>query len=213
MLEEKLVKRGVSLKGLEYGDVEEATQNTVRQVATIKVGISSDKAREINKLIKEKGPKGVSSQTQGESVRVTSKKRDDLQAVMQALREADLGIPIQFDNRRDDRSATRRAGRWPGGCGCLLVLLGSAFPRIALVPHVDLHQPRSTSRSTAAVLLPLAGLIFLPYTTLFYVIAYAPIVGVSAFGWIFVAFGVLLDLANWFGGGREGRRRAPASAS
>ena len=101
VLEEKLVKRQVSLKGLEYGDVEEATHQTVRQTATIKVGISSDKAREINKLIKEKGPKGVSSQTQGESVRVTSKKRDDLQAVMQALREADLGIPIQFDNRRD----------------------------------------------------------------------------------------------------------------
>ncbi len=101
VLEEKLVRRQVSLKGLEYGDVEEATHQTVRQTATIKVGISSDKAREINRLIKEKGPKGVSSQTQGESVRVTSKKRDDLQAVMQALREADLGIPIQFDNRRD----------------------------------------------------------------------------------------------------------------
>ena len=91
----------MSLKGLDYGTIEEATQGTVRQVATIKVGISSDKAREINKLIKETAPKGVSSQTQGDSVRVTSKKRDDLQAVMQALREADLGIPIQFDNRRD----------------------------------------------------------------------------------------------------------------
>ncbi len=101
VLEEKLVKRKVSLKGLEYGDVEEATQGSVRQVATIKVGISSDKAREINKLIKEQAPKGVSSQTQGETVRVTSKKRDDLQAVMQAIRDADLGIPIQFDNRRD----------------------------------------------------------------------------------------------------------------
>ena len=101
VLEEKLVKRQVSLKALEYGKVEEATQGTVRQTATIKVGISSDKAREINKLIKEKAPKGVPSQTQGESVRVTGKKRDDLQAVMQALREADLGIPLQFDNRRD----------------------------------------------------------------------------------------------------------------
>ena len=48
----------MSLKGLDYGNVEEATQNTVRQVATIKVGISSDKAREINKLIKEKAPEG-----------------------------------------------------------------------------------------------------------------------------------------------------------
>jgi hypothetical protein len=101
VLEEKLVKRKVSLKGLEYGTVEEASHSTVRQTATIKVGISSDKAREINKLIKAKGPKGVSSQTQGDSVRVSSKKRDDLQTVMQALREADLGIPIQFDNRRD----------------------------------------------------------------------------------------------------------------
>jgi uncharacterized protein YajQ (UPF0234 family) len=101
VLEEKLVKRKVSLKGLEYGSVEEATQGTVRQTATIAVGISSEKAREINKLIKEKAPKGVNSQTQGDSVRVSSKKRDDLQAVMQVLREADLGIPIQFDNRRD----------------------------------------------------------------------------------------------------------------
>jgi cyclic-di-GMP-binding protein len=101
VLEEKLVKRKVSLKGLEYGTVEEATQGTVRQTATITVGISSDKAREINKLIKEKAPKGVNSQTQGDSVRVSSKKRDDLQSVMQVLREADLGIPIQFDNRRD----------------------------------------------------------------------------------------------------------------
>ena len=80
VLEEKLVKRGVSLKGLDYGKVEEATQNTVRQVATLAVGISSDKAREINKLIKSDGPKGVSSQTQGDAVRVSGKKRDDLQA-------------------------------------------------------------------------------------------------------------------------------------
>ena len=61
----------------------------------------SDKAREINKLIKEKAPKGVSSQTQGDSVRVTSKKRDDLQAVMAAIKAADLGIPIQFENFRN----------------------------------------------------------------------------------------------------------------
>ncbi|TPW13158.1 MAG: hypothetical protein FD127_2206 [Acidimicrobiaceae bacterium] len=94
VLEEKLVKRGVSLKGLEHGKVEEATQNTVRQVTTIKVGISSDKAREINRMIKEKGPKGVSSQTQGESVRVNGKKRDDLQAVMALLKAADLEIPL-----------------------------------------------------------------------------------------------------------------------
>lgn len=101
VLEERLVKRGVSLKGLDYGTVEEATQNTVRQIATITVGISSDKAREINRMIKEKGPKGVSSQTQGDSIRVTSKKRDDLQQVMSMLKGADLEIPLQFNNFRD----------------------------------------------------------------------------------------------------------------
>jgi uncharacterized protein YajQ (UPF0234 family) len=73
----------------------------VRQVVTIKVGISSDKAREINRLIKEKGPKGVSSQTQGDSIRVNSKKRDDLQAVITLLKGEDLGIPLQFENFRD----------------------------------------------------------------------------------------------------------------
>ena len=101
VVEEKLVKRGVSLKGTDYSKVEEATQNTVRQVVTLKVGIGSDKAREINRLIKEKGPKGVSSQTQGETVRVTGKKRDDLQAVIALLKGADLGIPLQFQNFRD----------------------------------------------------------------------------------------------------------------
>jgi cyclic-di-GMP-binding protein len=101
VVEEKLVKRGVSLKGTDYSKVEEATQNTVRQVVTLKVGIGSDKAREINRMIKEKGPKGVSSQTQGETVRVTGKKRDDLQAVIALLKGADLGIPLQFQNFRD----------------------------------------------------------------------------------------------------------------
>jgi precorrin-6B methylase 1 len=101
VLEEKLVRRSVSLKGLDYGKVEEATQGTVRQVATLTVGISSDKAREINKMIKEKGPKGISSQTQGDQVRVTSKKRDDLQAVIALLKGADLGVPLQFSNFRD----------------------------------------------------------------------------------------------------------------
>ena len=101
LLEERLVKRGVSLKGVDYGDVQDATQNTVRQVVTIKVGISSDKAKEINKLIKAEGPKGISSQTQGESVRVQGKKRDDLQAVIALLKGADIGIPLQFNNFRD----------------------------------------------------------------------------------------------------------------
>ena len=101
VVEEKLVKRGVSLKGLDWGKVEEATQNTVRQVVTIAVGINSDKAREINRMIKEKGPKGISSQTQGDTVRVTGKKRDDLQGVIALLKGADLEIPLQFNNFRD----------------------------------------------------------------------------------------------------------------
>ena len=101
LLEERLVKRNVSLKGLEWGKVEAASGESVRQVVTVKVGVTSDKAREINKLIKEKGPKGVSSQTQGEQVRVTGKKRDDLQAVIAGLKEVDLEIPLQFENFRD----------------------------------------------------------------------------------------------------------------
>jgi uncharacterized protein YajQ (UPF0234 family) len=101
LLEEKLVKRQISLKGLDWGNVEQASGDTVRQIVTVKVGINSDKAREINKMIKEMGPKGISSQTQGEQVRVTSKKRDDLQSVITLLKGADLGIPLQFNNFRD----------------------------------------------------------------------------------------------------------------
>ena len=102
VLEEKLVKRKVSLRGVDYGDVQEATQNTVRQVTTISVGISSDKAKQINKLIKEKRQaKGVSSQTQGDSIRVNAKKRDALQDVIAMLKAEDMGIPLQFENFRD----------------------------------------------------------------------------------------------------------------
>jgi uncharacterized protein YajQ (UPF0234 family) len=101
VLEEKLVKRGGSLKGLDWGKIEEAAGGTVRQVVTMQVGISSDKAREINKLVKDAGLKGVQSQTQGDQVRITGKKRDDLQAVIQKLKAADLGVALQFTNFRD----------------------------------------------------------------------------------------------------------------
>ena len=101
LLEEKFVKRQVSLKGIDWGKVEAASGESVRQVVTVKVGINSDKAREINKLIKEKGPKGVSSQTQGEQIRVTGKKRDDLQATMALLKGSDLEVSLQFENFRD----------------------------------------------------------------------------------------------------------------
>ena len=101
LLEEKFVKRQVSLKGIDWGKVEAASGESVRQIVTVKVGINSDKAREINKLIKEKGPKGVSSQTQGEQIRVTGKKRDDLQETMTLLKSSDLEVPLQFENFRD----------------------------------------------------------------------------------------------------------------
>lgn len=101
LLEEKLVKRKVSLKSLDWGKVEEASGMTVRQTAAIVAGISSDKAREINKFIKGLGMKGVQSQTQGEALRVNAKKRDALQDVIAALKAEDLGIPLQFNNFRD----------------------------------------------------------------------------------------------------------------
>jgi cyclic-di-GMP-binding protein len=101
VLEEKLVRRSVSLKALDPGKIEEAAKGTVRQTIKIQAGVSSDKAKEINKFLKELGLKGVSSQTQGDQIRVSGKKRDDLQAAIAALREHDFGIPLQFENFRD----------------------------------------------------------------------------------------------------------------
>jgi cyclic-di-GMP-binding protein len=101
VLEEKLVKRKVSLKSLDYQKVEEASGGTARQHVKLVAGISRDKATDINKHIKAMGRKGVQSQVQGEQVRVTGKKRDDLQDVIASLREMDLGIPLQFQNFRD----------------------------------------------------------------------------------------------------------------
>ena len=101
VLEEKLVKRGVSLKALSYGKVEEAARGTVRQVVTLNVGISTEKGKEIGKFLKEQGPKGVTHQIQGDQLRVTGKKKDDLQAAIQSLKEHDFGIPLQFTNFRD----------------------------------------------------------------------------------------------------------------
>ena len=101
VLEEKLVKRKVSLKALSYGEVEDAAGTSVRQVVLLQAGISSDKAKELNKFIKALGIKGVQSQTQGEQVRVISKKRDHLQTVISKLKEADFDLPLQFENFRD----------------------------------------------------------------------------------------------------------------
>jgi len=101
VLEEKLVKRKVSLKALDYQKVEEAAGGTARQHVNLVAGISSEKAKTLNKFIKGLGLKGVQSQVQGDQLRVTGKKRDDLQAAIAALREEDFGIPLQFNNFRD----------------------------------------------------------------------------------------------------------------
>jgi cyclic-di-GMP-binding protein len=101
VLQEKLVKRQVSLKALDEGKIEEASHNAARQRIAIRAGISSDNARELNKFIKGLGLKGVNSQTQGDQLRVSGKKRDDLQAVITACKEKDFGIPLQFNNFRD----------------------------------------------------------------------------------------------------------------
>ncbi|MEO7442051.1 MAG: YajQ family cyclic di-GMP-binding protein [Acidimicrobiales bacterium] len=101
VVEEKLVKRQVSLKALDRGKIEEGSRGAVRQTITLNAGISADNARKLNRFIKDLGLKGVSSQAQGEQLRVTGKKRDDLQAVIAALRAEDFGIPLQFNNFRD----------------------------------------------------------------------------------------------------------------
>ena len=101
VLDEKLVKRKVSLKALSWGGVEDAAGGRARQRAELAAGISSDKARELNKFIKGLGLKGIQSQTQGEQLRVTGKKRDQLQEVIAALKAEDFGIPIQTGNFRD----------------------------------------------------------------------------------------------------------------
>ncbi|MDL2716922.1 MAG: YajQ family cyclic di-GMP-binding protein [Acidobacteriota bacterium] len=99
ILQTKLVKRGVSLKSLEYGTIEPATKGTVRQVVTIRQGIESEKAKEIVKAIKDRKLK-VQVAIQGDQLRVSGKKKDDLQDVIALLRGADFGIPLQFTNFR-----------------------------------------------------------------------------------------------------------------
>ena len=101
LLEEKLVKRSVSLKTLDPGKVEEASQGAARQKIALKAGISQEVGKQINKMIKEMGVKNLSSSVQGDQVRVTGKQRDDLQSVIAAMRESTLSVPLQFTNFRD----------------------------------------------------------------------------------------------------------------
>jgi uncharacterized protein YajQ (UPF0234 family) len=99
VLEERLVKRHVPLKALSYGPVEQALGGTVRQRVALQRGIPTDKAREIVKRIKGTKLK-VQAAIQGDQLRVSGKSKDDLQSVMQMLRGTDLGIDMQFTNRR-----------------------------------------------------------------------------------------------------------------
>jgi uncharacterized protein YajQ (UPF0234 family) len=101
VVEERLVKRKVSLKAVHFGEVEKAAGATVRQDAALSSGIAADKAKAINGFVKGLGLKGVQTQTQGDQVRVQSKKRDHLQDVIAALKAEDFGIPLQYVNFRD----------------------------------------------------------------------------------------------------------------
>jgi cyclic-di-GMP-binding protein len=99
MLEEKLARRSVPLKGLDYGRIEAALGGTVRQKVGLANGIPDEKAREMNKMLRRDFKK-VSVAIQGDTLRITSSSKDDLQAAMTALREGDWGLPLQFTNYR-----------------------------------------------------------------------------------------------------------------
>lgn len=101
VLEEKLIKRKISLKAIEFGDIEDAAGGRARLAVSLKAGISSDGAKKINTHIKAMKMKGVQSQTQGDQVRVSGKKRDDLQTIIALLKELDFELPLQFENFRD----------------------------------------------------------------------------------------------------------------
>ena len=99
VFKDKLVKRKISLKSLDAGDPQ-SSGKSYKISARIKQGIESDTAKKIAKIIRDEGPKGVQAQIQGDQLRVSGKKRDDLQAVQQLLRGKDLDVALQFDNYR-----------------------------------------------------------------------------------------------------------------
>ena len=101
LLEEKLVKRSVSLKTLDAGKIEEASQGAARQKVALRAGVNQEMGKRINKMVKEMGVKNLSSSIQGDQVRVTGKQRDDLQQAIAALKSAELELPLQFTNFRD----------------------------------------------------------------------------------------------------------------
>jgi hypothetical protein len=100
VLMEKFAKRGVPLEGLDPQKIEPASGGHVRQLVKLKRGIEQTVAKKIVLLVKESGIKAQAS-IQGDLVRVTGKKRDDLQSIMQQVRTAELGLPLQFQNFRE----------------------------------------------------------------------------------------------------------------
>jgi hypothetical protein len=99
VFKEKLIKRQISLKSIDPGEPA-ASGKEFRLVVGIRSGIADDKAKEIAKIIRTEGPKGVQPQIQGDQLRVTGKKRDDLQAVIALLKGKDLDVALQFTNYR-----------------------------------------------------------------------------------------------------------------
>jgi uncharacterized protein YajQ (UPF0234 family) len=100
VFKEKMVRRQQSLKSLEHDEPQPAGGSTSRLLVTIKEGLDDDKAKAIVRKLKDEGPKGLNAQRQGETVRVSSKKRDDLQAAIALLKGEDFGVPLQFENYR-----------------------------------------------------------------------------------------------------------------
>jgi hypothetical protein len=99
VFKEKLVKRGISMKAFEPGEPQ-LSGKVYKISGTMVQGISSENAKKIAKKVRDEGPKGVQAQIQGEQLRVTGKKRDDLQAVIALLKDSDFGIALQFTNYR-----------------------------------------------------------------------------------------------------------------
>lgn len=99
VFETKLVKRGISLKALEVGEPKQSGKE-YRLEAAIQQGLSSENAKKIAKIVRDEGPKGVKTQITGDELRVSAKSRDDLQAVIRLLKDADLDVALQFVNYR-----------------------------------------------------------------------------------------------------------------
>ncbi len=99
VFKEKLIKRGISLKALEADDPRQSGKE-VKLNGTFSDGITTEQAKKVSKIIRDEGPKGAKVQIQGDELRVTSKKRDDLQEIIALVKAADLDFPVQFVNYR-----------------------------------------------------------------------------------------------------------------